>query len=46
MLINAGIHSALPMGFKKMDDAAWKLGIDLNLNAHYQLIHKFLPVRP
>jgi len=44
VLINAGIHSALPMGFKKMDDAAWKLGIDLNLNAHYQLIHKFLPV--
>ena len=44
VLINAGIHSALPMGFKKMSEDAWKVGIDLNLNAHFQLIHKFLPV--
>jgi len=44
VLINAGIHSALPMGFGKMDEAAWARGIDLNLNAHFQLIHKFLPV--
>jgi NAD(P)-dependent dehydrogenase (short-subunit alcohol dehydrogenase family) len=43
-VINAGIHSALPMGFGKMDEANWERGIDLNLNAHYHLIHKFLPV--
>ena len=24
--------------------AAWAKGIDLNLNAHFQLIHKFMPV--
>ena len=44
VLINAGIHSALPMGFKKMDEAAWAKGIDLNLNAHFHLVHKFLPL--
>ena len=43
VLVNAGIHSALPMGFGKMTEDAWKVGIDLNLNAHFQLIHKFLP---
>jgi len=44
VLINAGIHSALPMGFGKMTEEAWARGIDLNLNAHFHLIHKFLPV--
>ena len=44
VLINAGIHSALPMGFGKMTEEAWTKGIDLNLNAHFQLIHKFLPI--
>lgn len=44
VLINAGIHSALPMGFGKMTQQAWATGIDLNLNAHYQLINAFLPV--
>lgn len=43
VLINAGIHSALPMGFGKMDHKAWGIGIDLNLNAHFNLIHAFLP---
>lgn len=43
-MINAGVHSALPMGFGKMTPEAWARGIDLNLNAHYQLVHKFLPV--
>ena len=43
-VINAGIHSALPMGFGKMTEEAWAKGIDLNLNAHFHLIHKFLPV--
>lgn len=44
VLINAGIHSALPMGFGKMTEEAWARGIDLNLNAHFLLLHKFLPV--
>jgi len=44
VLINAGIHSALPMGFGKMTEEAWEKGIDLNLGAHFQLIHKFLPM--
>jgi len=44
VVINAGIHSALPMGFGKMTEKAWEVGIDLNLNAHFQLVHKFMPV--
>lgn len=44
VLINAGIHSALPMGFGKMTEEAWKVGIDLNLNAHFNLIHGFMPI--
>jgi 3-oxoacyl-[acyl-carrier protein] reductase len=44
VLINAGIHSALPMGFSKMTPEAWKVGIDLNLTAHFNLIHGFLPI--
>eukprot|EP00657_Telonema_sp_P-1_P007926 TRINITY_DN2831_c0_g1_i1.p1 TRINITY_DN2831_c0_g1~~TRINITY_DN2831_c0_g1_i1.p1 ORF type:complete len:217 (-),score=62.21 TRINITY_DN2831_c0_g1_i1:124-774(-) len=42
-VINAGIHSALPMGFGKMTEEAWDRGIALNLTAHFQIIHKFLP---
>ena len=42
-VINAGIHSALPMGFSKMTEGAWETGIALNLDAHFHLIHKFLP---
>ena len=42
-LINAGIHSALPMGFDKMTEQAWDTGIALNLNAHFNLVHSFLP---
>ena len=38
-----GIHSALPMGFDKMTEEAWEQGIDLNLKAHFNIIHKFLP---
>ena len=44
VVVNAGIHSALPMGFGKMSEEAWKRGIDLNLNAHFNLVHRFLPV--
>jgi len=44
VVINAGIHSALPMGFGKMTEEAWKRGIDLNLNAHFNLVHRFLPI--
>jgi NAD(P)-dependent dehydrogenase (short-subunit alcohol dehydrogenase family) len=43
VLINAGIHSALPMGFDKMTEEAWATGIGLNLNAHFNLCHTFLP---
>ncbi len=44
VLVNAGIHSALPMGFAKMTEEAWARGIDLNLGAHFQLVHSFLPL--
>ena len=44
-VVNAGIHSALPMGFGKMTEQAWGTGIALNLTAHFELVHKFLPVR-
>ena len=43
VLINAGIHSALPMGFDKMTEDAWGTGIALNLDAHFNLCHTFLP---
>jgi len=43
VVINAGIHSALPMGFHKMTDQAWAAGISLNLTAHFEIVHKFLP---
>jgi len=43
-VVNAGIHTALPMGFGKMTEEAWTKGISLNLDAHFQIIHKFLPV--
>lgn len=43
-VVNAGIHSALPMGFGKMTEQAWGTGIALNLTAHFELVHKFLPV--
>lgn len=43
-LINAGIHDALPNGFKKMTLEKWESNMDLNLNAHFHLIHAFLPV--
>lgn len=43
VLINAGIHTALPMGFAKMTPDKWQLNLDLNLNAHFNLIYSFLP---
>eukprot|EP00927_Polykrikos_kofoidii_P055499 TRINITY_DN49745_c0_g1_i1.p1 TRINITY_DN49745_c0_g1~~TRINITY_DN49745_c0_g1_i1.p1 ORF type:complete len:334 (+),score=52.52 TRINITY_DN49745_c0_g1_i1:54-1004(+) len=43
VLINAGIHCALPMGFAKMTPEKWDNGIAVNLNAHFNLIHTFLP---
>jgi len=43
VMINAGIHTALPQGFAKMSLDKWKLNMDLNLNAHFYLIHAFLP---
>lgn len=44
VVINAGIHDALPQGFAKMTLEKWKSNMDLNLNAHFHLIHAFLPV--
>lgn len=43
VMINAGIHTALPMGFGKMTPDKWQLNMDLNLNAHFNLIFAFLP---
>lgn len=43
VMINAGIHTALPMGFAKMTEEKWHLNISLNLHAHFNLIHTFLP---
>jgi len=43
-LINAGIHDALPNGFKKMTVDMWNRNMDINLNAHFHLVHAFLPV--
>lgn len=43
-LINAGIHMALPQGFKKMSLEKWRLNMDLNVDAHFHLIHAFLPI--
>ena len=42
-LINAGFYDAQPNGFVKMDPERWQKSINLNLNAHYNLIHIFLP---
>ena len=44
VLINAGIHDALPNGFKKMTLEKWKSNMDLNLNCHFHLIHAFIPL--
>lgn len=47
ILVNAGIHDATPNGFKAYhkDNGLdrWKGNIDINLNAHFHLIHAFLP---
>merc|ERR1719326_1350476 len=32
------------MGFGKMTDEAWVKSMDLNLNSHYHIISKFLPI--
>ncbi len=42
-LINAGVHNAMPNGFGKMTEDYWKMAIDINLHAHFQLVHQFLP---
>jgi NAD(P)-dependent dehydrogenase (short-subunit alcohol dehydrogenase family) len=43
ILINAGIHDALPNGFKKMTREKWESCMNVNCNAHFNLIHNFLP---
>lgn len=43
VMINAGIHTALPQGWAKMTREKWALNMDLNLNSHFNLIHTFLP---
>jgi NAD(P)-dependent dehydrogenase (short-subunit alcohol dehydrogenase family) len=42
-MINAGVHNAMPNGFGKMTEDYWKMAIDINLHAHFQLVHNFLP---
>jgi 3-oxoacyl-[acyl-carrier protein] reductase len=42
-MINAGVHNAMPNGFGKMTEDYWKNAIDINLHAHFQLVHQFLP---
>ena len=42
-MINAGVHNAIPNGFGKMTEDYWKNAIDINLHAHFQLVHQFLP---
>ncbi len=43
ILINAGVHNAMPNGFGKLTEDYWKNAIDVNLHAHFQLVHQFLP---
>tara|TARA_B110001452_G_scaffold89650_1_gene73590 strand:- start:1652 stop:2563 length:912 start_codon:yes stop_codon:yes gene_type:complete len=43
-IINAGIHSALPMGWGKMTEEKWMEAIDMNLHSQFHLIHKFVPI--
>ncbi len=43
IMINAGVHNAMPNGFKKMTEDYWRSAIDVNLHAHFQLIHAVLP---
>lgn len=43
IMINAGIHDALPNGFKKMTVPMWYRNMDINLNAHFHLIHAMVP---
>ena len=43
ILINAGVHNAMPNGFKKVTEEYWKDAIDVNLHAQFQLIHQFVP---
>lgn len=43
-IVNAGIHSALPMGWGKMTEDKWNEAITMNLNSQFHLIHKFVPV--
>ena len=43
ILINAGVHNAMPNGFKKVTEEYWKAAIDVNLHAQFQLVHQFLP---
>merc|ERR1719310_47746 len=44
VLCNAGIHMAVPQGFAKMTLEKWRANMDLNLDAHFHLIHAFLPI--
>ena len=43
VVINAGIHSALPVGFERLTPQTWANGIALNLQAHFNLVHSFIP---
>ncbi len=43
IMINAGVHNAMPNGFKKVTEDYWRSAIDINLHAHFQLIYSVLP---
>jgi 3-oxoacyl-[acyl-carrier protein] reductase len=43
IMINAGVHNAMPNGFHKMTEDYWRSAIDINLHAHFLLIHGVLP---
>lgn len=43
VLINAGVHNANPNGFDKLTGDYWRSAIDVNLHAHFNMIHGVLP---
>jgi NAD(P)-dependent dehydrogenase (short-subunit alcohol dehydrogenase family) len=43
-IVNSGVHTANPNGFGKITEDIWKDAIDINLHAHFQLIHQALPI--
>lgn len=44
IMINAGVYTPNPNGFEKMTAEVWRGAIDINLNAHFNLIYGVLPI--